>query len=80
MPILRALEVEASRATFGVRKHNLLQAMMAVEDISSIATPPNAELPPFLDVVSGWLDESKVRYTPNVSVRAAAATVTASSS
>ena len=63
-----ALEVEASRATFGVRKHNLLQAMMAVEDISYIAKPSDAERPPFLDVVSGWMDESKVRYTPNVSL------------
>ena len=63
-----ALEVEASQATFGVRKHNLLQAMLAVEDISYIATPSDAERPPFLDVVSGWLEESRVRYTPNVSL------------
>jgi len=49
-----ALEVEAARATFGVRKHNLLQAMMAVEDISYIAKPSDAERPPFLDVVSRW--------------------------
>lgn len=63
-----ALEVEASRATFGVRKHNLLQAMMAVEDISYIAKPSDAERSPFPDVVSGWLDQSKVRCTPNVSL------------
>ena len=63
-----ALEVEASPSTFGVRKHNLLQAMLAVEDISYIARPSDVERPPFLDVVTGWLEDSRVRYTPNVSL------------
>ena len=53
--------------TFALRKHNLLQAMLAVEDISYLATPEEKEQPPFQDAVIAWLDDSHIRYTPDVS-------------
>ena len=62
-----ALEVEAAVGTFALRKHNLLQAMLAVEDISYLATPEEKEQPPFQDAVIAWLDDSHIRYTPDVS-------------
>ncbi len=62
-----ALEVEVSPTNFAVRKHNLLQAMLAVEDVHYLASPAG-ERPPFRDAVDAWLNESKIRYTPNVSL------------
>ena len=64
----KALEVEASAASFAVRKHNLLQAMLAVEDVTYLATPSAQEQPPFHDDVVAWLDGLEVRYTPNVNL------------
>ena len=64
----KALEVEASAVSFAVRKHNLLQAMLAVEDVAYLATPSARERPPFHDDVVAWLDGSEIRYTPNVNL------------
>lgn len=58
------LEVHASAETFAQRKHNLLQAMLAVNDLFYLATPTIASL--FYEDVVTWLDVSDVRYTPNV--------------
>lgn len=62
-----ALEVDVSPENFAVRKHNLLQAMLAVEDIHYLSTPAR-EVVPFRDTVDAWLTRSKIRYTPNVSL------------
>lgn len=62
-----ALEVEVSPTNFAVRKHNLLQAMLAVEDVHYLASL-GGQQPPFRDAVDAWLNESKIRYTPNVSL------------
>jgi hypothetical protein len=59
-----ALEVHASGDNFAVRKHNLLQAMLAVNDLFYLATPIVTSL--FLEDVVDWLDRLEVRYTPRV--------------
>ncbi len=59
-----ALEVHASAENFPWRKHNLIQAMLAVNDLFYLASPFVHSLL-FEDVVA-WLDTSEVRYTPKV--------------
>lgn len=59
-----ALEVRASKEDFPLRKHNLVQAMLAINDLFYLATPMVSSL--FLEDVVAWLDENEIRYTPNV--------------
>ena len=59
-----ALEVRASSSTFALRKHNLIQAMLAVDDLFYLATSTVASI--FKEDVIAWLDENEIRYTPNV--------------
>ncbi len=59
-----ALEVHASSENFALRKHNLVQAMLAVNDMFFLASPTVASL--FYEDVVSWLDLHDVRYTPNV--------------
>lgn len=56
-----ALEVHASEDNFALRKHNLLQAMLAVNDLFYLAVPLVASL--FYEDVVSWLDIHKIRYT-----------------
>jgi hypothetical protein len=58
-----ALEVRAPRNAFALRKHNLIQAMLAVNDLFYLATPTVASI--FKEDVISWLDENGVRYTLN---------------
>ena len=58
------LRVYASSDDFAIRKHNLLQAMLAVNDLFYLAQPTVANL--FYEDVVDWLDLNKVRYTPNI--------------
>jgi len=58
------LEVRASEDSFAMRKHNLVQAILAVGDLFYLAAPMVASL--FYEDVVKWLDDSDVRYTPNV--------------
>jgi hypothetical protein len=58
------LIVHASPDTFALRKHNLVQAMLAVNDLFYLAVPMVASL--FLEDVTSWLDLSEIRYTPKV--------------
>ena len=60
----KALEVKASSETFSLRKHNLVQAMLAVNDLFYLASPTVASL--FQEDVTAWLDLSDIRYTPSV--------------
>jgi hypothetical protein len=60
----KALEVHASADNFALRKHNLVQAMLAVNDLFYLASPMVASL--FYEDVVAWLDLSDIRYTPNV--------------
>ncbi len=59
-----ALEVKASPNNFSLRKHNLVQAMLAVNDLFYLASPTVASL--FQEDVITWLDLSFIRYTPSV--------------
>lgn len=59
-----ALQVETLVDDFGIRKHSLLQAMLAVADMFYLASPTVVSL--FHEDVTAWLDGSNVRYTRNV--------------
>ena len=58
------MEVRASKDDFPMRKHNLVQAMLAVNDLFYLASPIVSSL--FLEDVIAWLDENEIRYTPSV--------------
>ena len=57
-----ALEVTATPDNFALRKHNFVQAMLAVNDLFYLAPPEIANL--FHEDVADWLDRSGVRFTP----------------
>lgn len=59
-----ALEVHASQENFPARKHNLIQAILAVNDLFYLASPVVESL--FFEDVIAWLDSSNIRYTPSV--------------
>ncbi len=59
-----ALTVHASSENFALRKHNLVQAMLAVNDLFYLAAPMVASL--FLEDVTTWLNLYEIRYTPRV--------------
>ncbi len=60
----KALQVRASADNFALRKHNLVQAMLAVNDMFYLAAPMVASL--FYEDVAAWLDVHDIRYTPQV--------------
>jgi hypothetical protein len=59
-----ALEVHASPETFPARKHNLIQAILAVNDLFYLAKPVVESL--FFEDVITWLEANEIRYTPRV--------------
>jgi hypothetical protein len=59
-----ALEVTASSDSFPLRKHSLMQAMLAVNDLFYLAEPMVKSL--FYEDVVAWLDTAEIRYTPEV--------------
>ncbi|MCY2924052.1 MAG: DUF1828 domain-containing protein [Planctomycetota bacterium] len=59
-----SLGVSASGENFALRKHNLVQAMLAVNDLFFLAVPMVASL--FYEDVVSWMDATEIRYTPNV--------------
>ena len=60
----KALEVSASADDFAVRKHNLVQAMLAVNDLFYLASSVRKSL--FHEDVADWLETTEIRYTPRV--------------
>jgi hypothetical protein len=60
----KALEVHAAAGNFALRKHNLVQAILAVNDMFYLAMPMVASL--FYEDVVAWLDRHDIRYTPKV--------------
>ena len=58
------LEVKATKKDFAQRKHDLIQAMLAVNDMFYLAQPLVQSL--FVEDVTNWLDERDVRYTGNI--------------
>lgn len=59
-----ALEVHASPENFAARKHNLVQAILAVNDLFYLASPIVESL--FFEDVVAWLESNDIRYTPKV--------------
>ncbi len=59
-----ALEVRTSEGGFAAKKHDLVQAMLAVNDLFYLAQPVVANL--FKEDVISWLDALAVRYTRDV--------------
>ena len=57
-----ALEVHATADNFPLRKHSLVQAMLAVNDLFYLAKPVVESL--FFEDVVAWLDANEIRYTP----------------
>ena len=61
-----ALTVKTDLTRFPQKKHNLLQAILAVNDLFYTASPLVLSL--FLEDVQAWLDKNEIRYTPNIPV------------
>lgn len=59
-----ALVVETTSESFAHKKHNLVQAMLAVNDLFYVSSATVANL--FWEDVSDWLTLRDVRYTPRV--------------
>ncbi len=59
-----ALVVHATAESFPLRKHSLIQAMLAVNDLFYLAKPVVESL--FFEDVVSWLDANDIRYTPEV--------------
>ncbi|MFN5463412.1 MAG: DUF1829 domain-containing protein [Cyanobacteriota bacterium] len=59
-----ALFVKATKENFSLRKHNFIQALLAVNDLFYLAAPVVANL--FIEDVASWLRLHEVRFTPNV--------------
>jgi hypothetical protein len=60
----QAIEVQATTENFPLRKHNLIQAMLAVNDLFYLAKPIVESL--FYEDVVAWLDANDIRYTPRL--------------
>ncbi len=60
----KAIEVHADDNSFALRKHNLVQAILAVNDLFYLASPIVASL--FYEDVVAWLELSEIRFTPRV--------------
>ena len=58
------LYINTDEAHLPQMKHNLIQAILAVNDIFYTASTVVTSL--FLEDVQAWLDENEVRYTPKV--------------
>lgn len=56
--------VNASSENFSFKKHSLIQAMLAVNDLFYLAVPMVSSL--FWEDVMSWLNTYEVRYTPRV--------------
>lgn len=58
------LRVRASRDNFSVRKHALIQAIIAVNDLFYLASSTIRSL--FREDVEAWLDSAGIRFVPNI--------------
>jgi hypothetical protein len=59
-----ALNAHASADNFALRKHNLIQAILAVNDMFYLASPMVEAI--FFEDVAAWMDLSEIRYTPRI--------------
>ncbi len=58
------LVIHATKDNFPLRKHNIIQAMLSVNDLFYTASPVITSL--FFEDVMHWLDLTEIRYTPKV--------------
>ena len=58
------LTVHTTPENFSLKKHNIIQAMLSVNDLFFSASPYVASL--FLEDVTNWLESSDIRYTPHI--------------
>ena len=58
------LQVTATTDDFAQKKHNLLQAMLAVNDLFYLASSTVASF--FYEDVLAWLDAADIRYSPRI--------------
>jgi hypothetical protein len=58
------LSVHSSAENFSFRKHSLIQAMLAINDLFYLAVPMVSSL--FLEDVMLWLNTYEIRYTPRI--------------
>ena len=58
------MEVHANESDFAMRKHSLIQAMLAVNDLFFLSVSIVGSI--FIEDVTSWLDAHDIRYTPRV--------------
>ena len=58
------LTTMATPATFPMRKHNFIQAMLAVDDLFILASPKVESF--FLEDVTNFLKQNDIRFSPNI--------------
>lgn len=58
------LTIKANEQNFSLKKHNLVQAILAVNDLFYLAEPVVISL--FLEDVEAWLNKNDIRYSPRV--------------
>lgn len=56
--------VLANRDDFPIRKHNLIQAVLSVQDMFYLASATVESI--FLEDVSAWMENADIRYTPRI--------------
>ncbi len=56
--------LSATQENFAFQKHNMVQALLAINDMFFLSAPTVASL--FYEDVVEWLDTRDIRYTPNV--------------
>ncbi len=63
-PNNKILETTATFNNFALKKHNLIQSILAINDLFYLSSPFITSL--FLEDVTKYLDENKVRFTPKI--------------
>jgi len=58
------LTIKTSESNFSQKKHNLLQAMLAVNDLFYLSEPVVVSI--FYEDVVLWLDQHEIRYSPKI--------------
>ncbi len=58
------LTTMATLATFPMRKHNFIQAMLSVDDLFILASPKVETF--FLEDITNFLQQNSIRYSPNI--------------
>ena len=56
--------IKATPDNFSLKKHNIIQAMLAVNDLFYLASPMVTSL--FFEDVTTWLDLAEIRYSPKI--------------